>query len=159
LGFNEGVEIGTAQGIFAEILCKANPLLHLTCVDPWSNYYDHRQSVQQRHEDLYKVAIARLLEFNVTIMRQLSTEAAPMFPNDSLDFVYIDGNHEFDYVMMDILLWVPKVKLGGIIALHDCDMQIGRDVVCAIEAYTRSHYIDPWYITREEIPTAFWVRQ
>ena len=32
-------------------------------------------------------------------------------------------------------------------------------VIEAVDAYTRCHMIHPWYVTREDLPTAFWVRQ
>ena len=34
-----------------------------------------------------------------------------------IDFLFIDGNHEYDAVRQDFLDWAPKVKRGGIIAL------------------------------------------
>jgi hypothetical protein len=33
--------------------------------------------------------------------------------------VYIDASHEYEYVKQDILNWLPKVKLGGIICGDD----------------------------------------
>ena len=159
LEFREGVEVGTKDGLFAVEMCKANPHVHLTCVDPWSNYLNSSRSTQRRHDEHYARAVANLAGLNVTIMREMSVKAAPKFRAGRLDFVYIDGNHEFDYVIADILAWVPKVRSGGIVALHDYHHQVGCDVICAVDAYTRSHHIDPWYVTREELPTAFWVQR
>ena len=34
-------------------------------------------------------------------------------------FVYIDGNHKFDFICPDIIYWSKKVKHGGIVAVHD----------------------------------------
>jgi cephalosporin hydroxylase len=42
-----------------------------------------------------------------------------MFENNSLDFVYIDANHAYNYVVQDIELWYPKVKKGGYLCGHD----------------------------------------
>ena len=39
--------------------------------------------------------------------------------DESLDFVYIDANHAYDWVVQDIELWYPKVKKGGILWGHD----------------------------------------
>ena len=39
-----------------------------------------------------------------------SEVAVNKFANDSLAFVYIDGNHEFDYVMTDLIWWAMKVR-------------------------------------------------
>ncbi len=156
LGFTEGVEIGTRKGEFAVILCQRNLNLHLTCVDPWAAYSSWTQDLQDAY---YACAVTHLKVFpNVTVLRKTSMEAVGEFKDGSLDFVYIDGNHVFDYVMLDILYWQHKVKSGGIIALHDYCQSYRGGVVAAVEAYTRSHHIDPWFLTREPAPTAFWVK-
>lgn len=158
LGFKEGVEVGTRRGEFAKFLCDKNPKLHLTCVDPWLAY--NGQYLNQRTQDrIYDEAVNNLKNLNVTLMRDFSMEAVKTFKDKSLDFVYIDGNHLFDYVMMDLIHWVPKVRREGIIALHDYDCFVGSDVVKAVDAYTHCHAINPWYVTREEWPTAYWVQK
>ena len=42
-----------------------------------------------------------------------SEQASNLFADNSLDFVYIDGNHKYEYVLQDLNLWYPKVKQGG----------------------------------------------
>ncbi len=156
LGFTKGVEIGTQYGSYAKILLESNSNLHLICIDPWAAY-DHLS--QEKQDRRYDKAIETLQGLNYEIIRKPSIEAVTMFKDNSLDFVYIDGNHVFDYVMLDLIHWSYKVKKGGIIATHDYHAEVGADVRAAIDAYTRSHYIDPWYVTREHLPTAFWVKQ
>jgi predicted O-methyltransferase YrrM len=158
LGFNEGVEVGTFRGVWALELMQANPELHLTCIDPWLKY-DLVARKQETLDSAYDQAMERLNGLNVTTIRKKSMDAVNDFEDGSMDFVYIDGNHAFNYVMMDLIHWVPKVKKGGIFALHDYHGQVGADVIKAVDAYTHVHHIDPWYITREELPTAFWVQK
>lgn len=148
LRFNNGVEVGTREGDYAELLCKANPNLKLICVDP---YLEH----QAKH---YEPAKARLSKYGAEIIRKKSMDAVGSFGDNSLDFVYIDGNHRFEYVMEDIMKWVPKVRKGGIVAGHDYAVDT-MDVVYAVDAYTRSHSIAPWYVTRELVPSFFWVKK
>jgi pimeloyl-ACP methyl ester carboxylesterase len=74
------------------------------------------------------------------------------------DFAFIDGDHTFEAAIQDIIHWSSKVKQGGMIAVHDyCAMRYSG-VVFAVDAYTRSHHIDPWFVTRETLPTAFWLK-
>jgi len=42
---------------------------------------------------------------------------------DTYDAVFIDGNHSYEYVKKDLENYWPKVKDGGIIALHDANFE------------------------------------
>ena len=53
------------------------------------------------------------------IIRETSKQAEKKIKDCSLDFVFIDANHLYDYVKTDIILYKKKVKPGGIIAGHD----------------------------------------
>jgi predicted O-methyltransferase YrrM len=61
------------------------------------------------------------LGVDVTVHALKSVEAAAGFPNDSLDAVFIDGDHSESAASADIEAWLPKVKPGGILAGHDID--------------------------------------
>ena len=49
-------------------------------------------------------------------IRNTSLESVDDYMDESLDFVFIDGNHEYDFVFSDIKNWLPKVKRGGVLA-------------------------------------------
>jgi len=157
LDFNEGVEIGTWAEEFAERMCLYNPKLHLTCVDPWLAY--NEQPKQRSMDAYYQAAMERFPKYNITVMKMPSMEAVKSIPDRSLDFVYIDGAHQFDYVILDLIHWTKKVKVGGIIAGHDFIPFGGTGVVKAVEAYTHCHDIRPWYVTKEICPSFFWVNR
>ena len=48
-----------------------------------------------------------------------SEEGSKLFKDGSFDFVYIDGNHIYEFVKLDLKCWVPKVKRPGWIGGHD----------------------------------------
>lgn len=56
---------------------------------------------------------------DVKIIRKFSGAASQDFKDGSVDFVFIDANHNYDPVRADIAAWLPKVRSGGIIAGHD----------------------------------------
>lgn len=156
LGFNLGVEVGTWRGDFAYELCTANPKLKLTCVDPWMAYNGRSQ---EREDIYYSMAVKKLEGLNIELVRKTSMDAVKTFPDGYFDFVFIDGNHLFEFAMMDILHWPKKVRKEGIIAVHDYHNECGADVIMAVDAYTHCNHIDPWYVTREHLRTAFWVNR
>ena len=154
-GFQRGAEIGVRRGEFTRQMCRANPQLHMLCVDPWAAYGRYSQL---RQDGIYAECLRNLEGCNVTIVRQPSLVAVLDVPPGSLDFVYIDGHHGFDWVCQDIIQWSERVRVGGIVAIHDYHYGRGVDVVEAVNAYTRAHHIDPWYVTKEAQPTAYWVK-
>tara|TARA_R110002153_G_C13126303_1_gene479392 strand:+ start:89 stop:742 length:654 start_codon:yes stop_codon:yes gene_type:complete len=70
------------------------------------------------------------LEHVVNPIKSTSIEAATLYDDKSLDFVFIDAGHDFDNVKADIEAWLPKVKNGGYIAGHDYswDTEVQRAV-------------------------------
>jgi len=50
----------------------------------------------------------------------LTSEQAAKVVTTPLDAVFIDGNHEFEFVMQDTQLWGSRVVYSGLIAYHDC---------------------------------------
>src|SRR5512146_3256368 len=108
-GFNRGVEIGTQTGVFAEMLCKGNGNIDLTCIDPWFRYPEYKALPGENLQENYQIAKKRLSPYNVELMRSYSMDAVKHFEDGSLDFVYIDANHEFEWVINDIIQWSKKV--------------------------------------------------
>jgi len=62
----------------------------------------------------------------------LSWDAAALYPNASLDYVYIDADHSYEAVCRDIDAWLPKVKPGGVICGHDFCPYPGYGVIQAV---------------------------
>jgi predicted O-methyltransferase YrrM len=149
-----GVEIGTYLGNWASLWCKSNPELHLTCIDPYRPY--NARTSAETQEAIYQEALKNLTGYNATIVRKASMEAVDDFEDGSLDFVSIDGDHFFDAVIMDLVRWVPKVRKGGIVCVHDYTAAQGPHVILAVNAYTHCHEIAPWYATMDWTPTVFW---
>jgi predicted O-methyltransferase YrrM len=154
LGYTQGAEIGVAAGKHAGQMLDAVPDLHLYLVDPYQGYFRYKQELCDKR---YAIAQRRLGERSVTFMKMTSLEASQQVEDRSLDFCYIDGDHRFDAVMMDIILWAPKVRRGGIVAGHDFYAFYQSGVVDAVYAYVRAHNINSWYITWEKEASWFWV--
>jgi predicted O-methyltransferase YrrM len=154
-----GVEVGTQRGKYAIVLATKIPKARLFCVDPWEAY----SSIgTRRQNERYALALKNLAPFletgQVVIYRERSMDALIHFSDESLDYVFIDGDHTFDHCCPDIIFWSQKVRSGGMIAVHDYYHFRWAGVVEAVDAYTKCHKIDPWFVTREREATAFWVK-
>lgn len=148
-GAKNGVEVGTDHGQYAEVLCEGIPGLNITCVDPWIAYTEGEETKNQTEVDaIYEEAKKRLVPYNSTIMRMTSMEAVKVIPDESLDFVFIDGNHEYSYVLEDITEWTKKVKYGGVVAGHDYTDNAERKygVIKAVNQYVEENHIAPLFI-------------
>jgi predicted O-methyltransferase YrrM len=123
LDFAVGAEIGVARGLFSKWICANNWKVKLYLIDPYKAYpeYLERNTKQDQANlgEFYEHAKERLARFNVQFILKPSMEAVKGFKDESLDFVYIDANHTFEFVVNDIAEWSKKVRKGGIVAGHD----------------------------------------
>lgn len=159
-GFKAGVELGVERGMYSIELLDRIPGVTLYCVDAWTVYRGYREHVTQpKMESLLAETMERLADRDVVVIRGWSTEVAATFEDGSLDFVYIDANHELSHVVNDLTAWVPKVRKGGVVAGHDYIRRTSphvyqMHVVEAVNAYTEAWGIRPLFIvgTKEMRP-------
>ena len=150
LGFEEGVEVGVAEGCHAEVICKNNPRVRLHCIDAWENYPGYYY--KRDFSDVYSEAMERLKPYNIVIHKKLSMDAVKDFEDNSLDFVYIDAGHDFKNVAMDICEWSRKVRPGGIVFGHDYvrSHTYGMHVKEVVKGYMYAHSIKDWFILKND---------
>ena len=55
----------------------------------------------------------------VYIHRKKSESVSKLFKNNYFDWMFLDGNHSYEYVKKDIELYYPKLKRGGYILGDD----------------------------------------
>jgi len=116
------VEIGCYVGESTEIFAKSGKFKKIYAVDPWKNGYDDKdiaskQMSMERVEGMFDKTCSA--HDNIQKVKATSSEVADEFEDESIDFVYIDGDHRYEAVKNDIKKWAPKVKRGGYIAGHD----------------------------------------
>jgi hypothetical protein len=162
-GYTKGVEIGVCHGTYSKTLCHENPDLELKSVDPYgavyNDYRSNRLEERGEYERLYDFASRVLKRYNCEIVRKTSLDASHDFASESIDFVYIDGSHEFDYVMTDLIIWGWKVRKGGIISGHDyIEGRFKVDIINAVQCYANRHGVKKIYLTDEKTPS-WWFKR
>lgn len=112
-----GAEVGVYKGEFAkEILLRYKG--NLLCVDRWGG--DVVGLGPQDWSSIFEEFLSNCVGFGRTrTMIGPSVDMAKQLDDRSLDFVYIDADHQYEAVKSDIEAWFPKVRVGGIISGHD----------------------------------------
>ena len=155
LNFKTGVEIGVGAGEYGVILAKTNPQMQFYGIDPWIPYEGGIEYVDAATlKKLYRKFKEVIAPYpNYKEIRKLSMDAVRDFPNESLDFVYIDANHSEPYITQDITGWYKKLRVGGILSGHDYIQPARRgrkDFVCnvidATQRFIKEKNIRPWFI-------------
>jgi hypothetical protein len=158
-GYKRGAEIGVADARYSLTLCETIPDLHLLCVDPWLAYKENpRGGPQSQQSGNFALAKQRLAPFDATLVRAFSMDAVQDVPLASLDFVFIDGHHGYDYVFNDLAGWSDRVRSGGIVAGHDYYEFKWAGVVEAVNDYTKIWNIQDWQLCDEREPSFWWTK-
>lgn len=121
------VEVGSWKGRSAAFMAveigNSDKDIDFVCVDTWlgSPYDKHQNDPDVKAGKLYQVFLRNIKPVNhhVSPIRGNSVEVASFYADNSLDFVFIDGNHEYDAVKADIAAWWPKIKYRGVLAGDD----------------------------------------
>ena len=124
-----GAEIGVHRGLFANRLFRNLPNIQkYYCIDPWILYDDYKKTLRKTSTELripknnayqYFLNKTSNWQHKRIILRMTSVEALEHVGDNILDWVFIDGNHAYEYARSDITGWSKKVKIGGLIAGHD----------------------------------------
>lgn len=115
----------------------------LYCVDPWEDYNDYPE-YKEKQENTYNTFINNINNSGekdkIIIKRGYSNEEIPRFEDNFFDIIYIDGNHEPEYVLEDAILAFRKLKEGGIMIFDDYGWG-GADLTQrGIDAFLSAYY-------------------
>lgn len=133
----KGAEIGVLYGLNSENILENLAMEKLYLIDIWDDYGESDNSYN--HQNAYNEVKRKFgNKTNVEILKGYSSEIAKKIEDHSLDFVYIDANHSYEFVYQDLCSWNPKVKKNGIVAGHDIGMKEVMDAV--LDFGSKFHY-------------------
>lgn len=149
------VEIGVASGCFTkQILASCPNMQSLHIIDLWEfqpkGYNDPCNLPQATQDERYEQILKDFSnEPKVHIIREWSHKAASQFADNSIDFLYLDANHSYTATKIDLNVWYPKIKAGGVFAGHDYvnGDGDGHGVKKAVDEFALEHNL---YINKTE---------
>lgn len=144
------IELGVHFGKSSKVMLDANPELHLWAVD--AGFVDgmfETSSYFLREE----IAAGRC-----EMIRKTTKEAAEQLAHlkGTIDLCWIDASHSFEDVYLDIKLYAPLLKVGGLLCGHDLDQNPDNDVTKAVRHCLFNWWSEPvhrvWSFTKTREP-------
>ena len=144
------VEIGSYLGASTSFLAAGVRLRsgRVFAVDTWEN-----QGMTEGPRDTFREFLDNTSALSEAIVpsRGTSLEWANRFESP-IDLLFVDGDHEYTAVRVDLEAWLPKVRHGGIVAMHDYAWAEGvrravREVLAPVQI-EGGHHLDNLYWSR-----------
>ena len=141
------LEIGAYYGAniisFAKSYYSKNSLSQLHCIDPWIDY-DQYEEYKGQQESIFEafqrnLSIHELTE-KVQVHRGFSRDLIPTFEDDFFTIIYIDGNHEPEFIVEDAVLAFRKLKPLGYLIFDDYGWkEASRGIDAFLHAYSKRY--------------------
>lgn len=140
-----GAELGVQSGYLFFHLLDTHPNLILFGVDAWIG------NNQAAYAKMKKEVNEKVVDYkNGMIMNMTTNEAAAKTPDESLDFVFIDADHSYPACKIDMEKWMSKVKVGGYIIGHDCEVSSVRRALEEVFGKNYQKDVDQvWYVQKK----------
>jgi predicted O-methyltransferase YrrM len=84
-------------------------------MDPHADAGEGEHNLQVLRRNIERGGVSDLVE----IVRTPSTSAVERFADGSVDLLFVDGDHSFEAVCLDILQWTPKLRPGAVLGFND----------------------------------------
>jgi hypothetical protein len=118
-------EVGVFRGDFSESILRVTQPRKMHLIDPWihqdirlwqksttEDHFDNMRQVQRKFAS--EIATRR-----VVIHQGFSTDVLSCFPDEYFDWVYLDGDHRYEAVRLELEICETRVKRNGLILGHD----------------------------------------
>jgi cephalosporin hydroxylase len=154
------IEIGTDKGYNALNIMKSLNVKKIYLIDPYKPYSQYKRGEEYTGTSEYMLVAQKTAKKDlkrwdkkgkITWINKKSSEAFNEI-KEKADFIYIDGNHDYMYVLDDLRNYWKLLKKGGIIAGHDINQEGVSKAVCQFIKDKDLHftaYKQDWYILKQ----------
>lgn len=129
-----GAEVGAWKGSFSKRILAHTAPKKLYLIDPYKYVADYENAWyggmsggQEKMDEVYQLVADRfdneIKIGQLEIIRKESDEGINLLKENELDWIYIDGNHMYEFVKKDLHNSWGKVKVGGLITGDDYGLE------------------------------------
>ena len=163
-------ELGVLKGRTTVALLEGLPKLMVFAIDTWQpgdpaldpspeierrgpEDSGHRSYCDANLEAAYQGLLMLQDRYHdrLQVLRMTTLEAVALFPDGSLDAIFLDADHRTEAVMADLMAWVPKVRESGMIFGHDFGFHSVRVALDELLPGWNRHHAGIWSIPRSEV--------
>lgn len=151
----KAIEIGVWKGEGTKEILDVLSVDKMYAIDMWKPFgsSEHDTETMKMAEDATRKKLSKYPQ--VEILKMSSDKAVRLLPK-GMDFIYIDGNHDYEYVKKDIENYYPLLKQGGILAGDDiANRRIPNGVFKALAEFSVKHKLDvtiegaEWWVVKK----------
>jgi hypothetical protein len=116
----DALEIGSFEGCSSAFIAEQLETVNLTCVDTWegsdeNQETDYVDTIEQKFENNMREFSEKIVKFKGTSFSFFQTCKA----RNVYDFIYVDGSHHVDDVIVDVVKSFELLKVGGVMIFDD----------------------------------------
>lgn len=113
-----GSYLGASTAFLGFAATRLNGIVH--AVDPWTNDAMGSEGVRDTFEEFSRNT--QRYAARIVAHKGYSADVHAAEPSIPCDMLFIDGDHSYDAVAADLRMWLPSLKAGGVLAMHDIDL-------------------------------------
>jgi predicted O-methyltransferase YrrM len=146
------IEIGSWKGCSTSIIAtivRQYKNSKLYCIDHWMGNLNTGHIKEAENNVIYNIFLNNMKKLElldvIEIIKSDSHTPANRFDNESIDFIFIDADHTYDFFKKDILLYWPKLKVNGIMCGHDSSVFYSKsndNIKCIIDKNKNVNYVN-----------------
>jgi len=137
--FKTAIEVGVRTGWFSKYILD-HTQMQVWAIDPWETNPELAKNATM----CYYECQDRLGRYGnrAQMIKGYSPQEAVNFKDKAVDFIYIDGLHDYESVKKDVEAWWPKIRDGGVLSGHDYNPVKWPGVVKAVNEFCQAKEVD-----------------